>query len=261
MTTAGADSPAYRLRRCTTTSTRKRRSTYVPAILDPTYLRKVALFHDLALPQLAALNGLMRRNVLPAGARMLMTEQLDDTAYIIHTGVVKVVVEQADGTELILAILGPGDVIGTLTIGESLGGAPSVVPLEETSLFWIDRAAFERCLLTMPALSANLATVLARRVRIANERIEAMAGMDVRSRVVRHLLLLGREYGQPIENGTGNSVRIPLRWTQVDLARLIGASRVRVNHVLTDLRRRRLVENTGAHTLVLSDMAALERLR
>lgn len=213
------------------------------------------------LPQLGVLNGLMRRHVLPAGSRILMTEQLEDTAYIIQTGVVKVVVEQADGSELILAILGPGDVIWALTIGESPDGAHSVLPLDETNLFWVDRQAFERCLETMPLLNANLATVLARQVRLANDRIEALAGMDVRSRIVRHLLLIAREYGQPTEDDGPASVRIPLRLTQGDLARLVGASRVRVNHTMSELRRRRVVDLDKERYLRIPDLPALEKLR
>jgi CRP/FNR family cyclic AMP-dependent transcriptional regulator len=233
----------------------------VPAIPDPTNLRRVALFRDMALPQLAVLNGLMRRHLLPAGSRILMTEQLEDTAYVIQSGLVKIVVEQADGSELILAILGPGDVIGALTIGEAPDGAHSILPLDDTSLFWIDRHAFERCIQTMPELSANLAGVLARRVRLANDRIEALAGVDVRARIVRHLLLLAREYGEPIEDGTGTCVQIPLRLTQGDLARLVGASRVRVNHTLSELRRRQVVEMHGDHHLWIRDLNALEKLR
>lgn len=233
----------------------------MPAIADPTELRRVALFRDLPLTQLAVLNGLMRRHRLPAGARILMTDQLEDTAYVVQSGLVKVVVEQADGSELILAILGPGDVIGALTIGESPDGAHSILPLGDTTLFWIDRHALEKCLLTMPELSANLSGVLARRVRLGNDRIEALAGMDVRTRIVRHLLLLAREYGEVTEDETGQSVRIPLRLTQGDLARLVGASRVRVNHTLSELRRRQTLEMLGDHHLCIRDLAALEKLR
>ncbi|MDA2891252.1 Crp/Fnr family transcriptional regulator [Mycolicibacterium sp. BiH015] len=233
----------------------------MPAIADPTELRRVALFRGLSLSQLAVLNGLMRRHALPAGARVLMTDQLADTTYVVQSGLVKVVVEQADGGELILAILGASDVIGALTIGESPDGAHSVVPLEDTSLFWIDRHAFERCLQTMPELSANLSGMLARRVRLANDRIEAMAGIDVRTRIVRHLLLLGREYGEFPEGSPQGSVRIPLRLTQGDLARLVGASRVRVNHALSELRRREALETSGDHVLWIRDVSALEKLR
>jgi CRP/FNR family transcriptional regulator, cyclic AMP receptor protein len=232
----------------------------VPAIHDPTFLRRVDLFRDMSLSQLAVLNGLMRRHVLPPRTRLMLDDHLADTAYVIHKGLVKVVVDQEDGSELILAILGPGDVMGELTIGDCLGGARSIVSLDETSLFWLDRAAFERCLQTMPTLSANLSNILARRVRTANERIEALAGLDVRSRVVRHLLLLAREYGEAID-GDGEAVRIPLRLTQGDLGRLVGASRVRINHALTELRRREVVVDRGDHCLVIPDMAALQKLR
>lgn len=231
------------------------------AIPDPTNLRQVALFRDMGLSELAVLNGLMRRQVFPAGMRIVVTEQLEDTAYVIWTGVVKVVIEQADGTEVILAILGPGEVISALTIGDSSGDASSIVSLDETTLFWIDLDAFERCLQKMPALSRNLSTVLARRVRLANERIEALAGLDVRARIVRHLLLLAREYGQPMEEGPQGGVRIPLRLTQGDLAGLVGASRNSVNQALGELRRREIVQTHGDRCLLIHDQAALEKLR
>ena len=233
----------------------------MPAVPDPTSLRRIALFRGMALAELAVLNGLMRRHMLPAGARILMSDQLDDTAYVIQDGVVKVVVEQSEGSELMMAILGPGDVIGALTIGECPDGAHSILPMEDSTLLWIDRHAFERCIQTMPELSANLSGVLGRRVRLANDRIEAMAGIDVRTRIVRHLLLLAREYGESVDDADGDCVRIPLRFTQADLARLVGASRVRVNHALSELRRREVVEMDDGQKVRIRNMAALEKLR
>ena len=231
------------------------------AIPDPTQLRQVTLFRDMGLQELAVLNGLMRRQVFPAGIRIMMTDQLDDTAYVIWRGVVKLVVEQADGTEVILAILGPGEVISAPTIGECSGDACSIASLDETTLFWIDSDGLAGCLQRMPALSRNLSTVLARRVRLANERIEALAGLDVRGRIVRHLLLLAREYGQPTQEGGKGAVRIPLRLTQADLASLVGASRNAVNQALGELRRRQIVETHGDRCLLILDLPALEKLR
>jgi CRP/FNR family cyclic AMP-dependent transcriptional regulator len=221
----------------------------------------------MALPDLAILNRLMHRQMLSSGVRIVVAEQFEDTVYVIRTGRVKVYVEQADGSEVVLAILGPGDVIGALTFGEHPSDACSIVSLEETALFWIDREAFEQCVQTMPTLSANLATVLARRIRLANERIEALAGLDVRSRIVRHLLLLAREYGAAIggslmgNHSNGQAVQIPFRLTQGDLASLVGASRVRVNQALGDLRRRHLIATDCGPHLLIRDVEALAELR
>src|SRR3712207_2443777 len=152
----------------------------MPAIPDPTYLRQVPLFRGLELPDLAVLNGLMRRQVFPPGVRIVTAGQLDDTTYIVREGTVKVQVEQADGAEVIVAILGPGEVIDASSVGDRFGEGCSILSLEETTLFWIDREAFEHCLASMPTLTANLARLLARRLRLANERIEALEALDVR---------------------------------------------------------------------------------
>jgi CRP-like cAMP-binding protein len=233
----------------------------MPAISDPTNLRRITLFRGMTLSQLAVLNGLMRRQVLPAGARIVMTDQLTDTAYVIQNGIVRIVRAQSDGTELLLEFLGPGDVIAALTVGEAPDCAHSILPLDETHLLWIDRHAFERCIQTMPELSANLSGVMARRLQLANDRIEALAGLDVRARIVRHLLLLARQYGEFLDDPTPDCVRIPLRLTQGDWARMVGASRVSVNHTMADLRRRNVLETQGNHHLLIRDMAALQKLR
>ena len=84
----------------------------MPAINDPTFLRRIALFRDLALGDLAVLNGLMRRQELPAGVRLMSTDTHGDSAYVIRHGAVKVHVEQEDGRDVIVAILGPGEIVG-----------------------------------------------------------------------------------------------------------------------------------------------------
>ncbi len=248
----------------------------MPAIPDPTYLRQVPLFRGLELPDLAVLNGLMRRQVFPPGVRIVTAGQLDDTTYIVREGTVKVQVEQADGTEVIVSILGPGEVIDASSVGDRFGEGCSILSLEETTLFWIDREAFERCLARMPTLTTNLAGLLARRLRLANERIEALAALDVRGRIARHLLLLAREYGVPAQavgtNGTARNdvdrggacagaVRIPIRLTQVDLASQVGASRVRVNQAIGELRRRQVISMDHAHHVLVHDLDALDSLR
>ena len=233
----------------------------MPAIPDPTYLRQVPLFRGLELPDLAVLNGLMRRQVFPPGVRIVTASQLDDTAYIVRQGTVKVQVEQADGAEVIVAILGPGEVIDASSVGDRFGEGCSILSLEETTLFWIDREAFERCLASMPTLTGNLARLLARRLRLANERIEALAALDVRGRIARHLVLLAREYGESANGAADPTIRIPLRLTQADLASLVGASRVRVNQALGELRRRRVISVDTGHHVVIHDLAELDGLR
>jgi CRP/FNR family cyclic AMP-dependent transcriptional regulator len=77
---------------------------------------------------------------------------------------------------------------------------------------------------------------MSRRLRLANEQIQALAALDVYGRVARQLLAFAQVYGAPV---AGGDVVIPLRLTQTDLADLVGASRVRVNQVLVAFRESR----------------------
>jgi CRP/FNR family cyclic AMP-dependent transcriptional regulator len=227
----------------------------MPAINDPTFLRRIALFRDLELGDLAVLNGLMRRQELPAGARLMATETPGDSAYVIRHGAVKVQVEQEDGRDVIVAILGPGEIVGEMSVVDRETRPGSVVTLEDSVLFWIDREAFQNCLQTMPRLTLNLTEIMSRRIRIANERIKALATLDVYGRIAHHLLVLAHEYGEEVDDGT----RIQIRLTQGDLASLVGASRVRVNQALVLLRRRGAISADQHHHITVHDEAVLER--
>lgn len=227
----------------------------MPAIHDPTFLRRIALFRELELGDLAVLNGLMRRQEVPAGVRLMSGETPGDSAYVIRHGAVKVQVEQEDGREVIIAILGPGEIVGEMSMVDRELRSGSVVTLEACVLFWIDRDTFEQCLQRMPQLTLNLTEILSRRLRIANERIKALATLDVYGRIAHHLLVLADEYGEETDRG----VRIPIRLTQGDLASLVGASRVRANQALVLLKRRGAITTDQHHHITVHDRELLAR--
>ena len=228
----------------------------MPAIPDPTFLRRIAIFQDMDLGDLAVLNGLMRRQELPAGARLIASDTHGDSAYVIRHGAVKVHVEQEDGRDVIVAILGPGEIVGEMSVIDRETRSGSVVTLEDTVLFWIDREAFQTCLRTMPRLTLNLTEILSKRLRIANERIKALATLDVYGRIAHHLLVLAKEYGEHVDGGT----LIPIRLTQGDLASLVGSSRVRANQALVQLTRRGAITTDARHHVTVLKMELLERV-
>jgi CRP/FNR family cyclic AMP-dependent transcriptional regulator len=227
----------------------------MPAINDPTFLRRIALFRDLELGDLAVLNGLMRRQEVPAGARLMASDTHGDSAYVIRHGAVKVHIEDEEGRDVIVAILGPGEVVGEMSMIDRETRSGSVVTLENSVVFWIDREAFQKCLRTMPKLALNLNEILSRRLRIANERIKALATLDVYGRIANHLLVLADEYGEDVDTGTV----IPIRLTQGDLASLVGASRVRVNQALVQLKRRGAISTDQHHHITVHNADVLSR--
>jgi CRP/FNR family cyclic AMP-dependent transcriptional regulator len=223
---------------------------------DLAAIGELALFKGLDPADLTRLAGLLRWREVAAGVALMLEEQPGEAAYFIAEGTVRVYATQPDGSEVTLAILGPGDVVGEMSLLDSLGRSASAVTLERTGAYWMDRATFLECLRTTPGVALNLARLLARRLRLADARLRALASLDVEGRVAHTLLGLAREYGRP---ETGGAILIPLRLTQGDLAELVGASRVRVNQVVGALKRRRSIEVDRQSRITVRDPAALER--
>lgn len=217
-------------------------------------LAEVDLFSKLTPDELAGIAPLLRRHTYPTGVSIIDEEQPGDLVYILLGGTVRVQVEDAEGEPTILAILGPGDCVGEMSVVDRLTRSASVITREPVVLVWMDRAAFWDCLATIPTMTFNLASVLSRRLRLANATIEALATLDVNGRVARQILAFAREYGVPADGG---SLIIPIRLTQADLAGLVGASRVRVNQVLVGYKRRRYISVDRSHRIVVHNRDAL----
>ena len=226
------------------------------AVADPQDLAEVALFRNLPPTELATLNALLRQQVFAGGTAIMTEEQPGDVVYVILDGTVRVYVQDADGTQVILAILAPGEIVGEMSVVDSLGRSATVVSQEDCRLLWLDRGSFWERLRAVPTMAYNLAEILSRRLRLANARIESLATLDVYGRVARQVLAFAHEYGEP---APGGDTLIPLRLTQGDLAGLVGASRVRVNQVLVAYKRRRYLSTDRRHRITVHDAAALAR--
>lgn len=219
-------------------------------------LAEVPLFRGLTVEELQKLAERLHHKSAPAGAEIITVKRPGEMAYVILEGSVKINISQPDGSDVILAVLGAGEIVGEMSLADSLGRSASVVALEPTTLLMMDRDAFWASLREIPKMSYNLVNVLSRRLRLANLHAQSLVRLDVYGRVAGQLLALAREYGETVANG---DVLIPLRLTQSDLASMVGASRVRVNQALGFYKRRKCLSVNSERHIVLHDRAALER--
>jgi len=224
--------------------------------IDPTTLSSLILFRGLSPEQLEKLAPLPHTRTFPTGANVITAEDLGDGAYIILEGSVKVYVSHTDGGEIILAILGPGEIVGEMSVADSLGRSASVLTLEDSSFLWMDRRTFLWSMEEMPQVARNLVGILSRRLRLADTHTRSLAALDVHGRVAAQILAFAREYGEALPDG---GTLIPLRLTQTDLAGLVGASRVRVNQALGYFRKRGSISLDRDHRITVHDEEALAR--
>lgn len=228
----------------------------MPAVDDSRTLGKLELFQGLTPEQLTELNGLLRCSTVQAGTHFITADQPGEVVYVLIEGTVKIYVTQADGREVILAFLGPGDAVGEMSLVDSSGRSANVVATEPSRLLWMDRASFQSALRNLAPLANNLVRLLSHRLRFANEQIQALCTLDVPGRVARQILAMAERYGC---QQAGGEVRIPLRLTQSDLAELVGASRERVNQVIVDFKQRGYISVDPDHRIRVHDRQRLAR--
>jgi CRP/FNR family cyclic AMP-dependent transcriptional regulator len=226
------------------------------AVKDPTALGELELFQGLDSSELEELNRILRGSTVQAGTHFITAEQPGEVVYVLLEGTVKIYVTRSDGREVILAFLGRGDTVGEMSLADSAGRSANVVTTERSRLLWMDRATFQGCLRTMTPLANNLVRLLSRRLRFANEQVQALCTLDVPGRVARQILAMADRYGNP---EAGCEVRIPLRLTQSDLGEIVGASRERVNQVIVDFKQRGLISVDPGHRIHVHNRQALAR--
>ena len=133
---------------------------------------------------------------------------------VIERGLVRLSAVSADGREVVLGLLGPGDVLDECALlAEASTVTASVV--HEATVRRIDGETD----------APRIATALARRLRVTAGLLEEAMLHDVRTRLLRRL--------QDLAAGRPAGLRLPL--TQDELGRMIGASRETVNRALRDL--------------------------
>ena len=107
----------------------------------------------------------------PVGHLLLDIESAADKVFLIDKGKVRVNRTTKYGEETTLIMLGHGDVVGELAVLDGRFRSARVTCSQDTSVFSISKAGFEKVLKRDRAVSMNLLRELASRIRNANDNI------------------------------------------------------------------------------------------
>ena len=91
-----------------------------------------------------------------------------DGCYRVEEGLLKASVAAPNGGERILAILGPGSVVGELSMIDGAPRSASVTTLRDSKLCFISQADFDAIAKSSPEIYRHVMKVLARRLRDTN---------------------------------------------------------------------------------------------
>jgi CRP/FNR family cyclic AMP-dependent transcriptional regulator len=227
------------------------RKTPMPAIattVSTTVLKSVPLFASFPDEQLRTLVSVVTRRSAPRASVIMTAGDQIDSLYIVISGRLKVMMGDADGKEVILSLIGPGEFFGEMGLIDDSPRSASVVTIEPCELLSITKRDFKSCLAENFEMSMAVMRGLVRRLREADRKIGSLALLDVYGRVARLLLDMS-------EDVNGQRV-VTKRLPKQDIAKMIGASREMVSRVMKDLQLGGYIETRGS-TIVLRDTILL----
>ncbi|MFI0154179.1 Crp/Fnr family transcriptional regulator [Streptomyces lydicus] len=218
---------------------------------------------DDRVPYLARLAEDSRKALLGAGrelrypARTVVLRKGEPSSHVLLVldGWLKVTDDSQNGHEALLALRGPGDIVGESAALQGASRSAFVTALEPVRAVAVAAERFTAFLDEHPVAARRLMSVITDRLRAGDRKRLELAACGVKERLARLLLELAEWHGERVAEGI--LVRVPL--TQQELAGSVGASREAVTRLLRELRERGVV-TTRRRALVVVRPEVLRRI-
>jgi len=224
----------------------------MPSLLTAAALRTIPLFRQLSDDQAELLLRSQSAAEVAAGQVLLHEQDEGEGLVVILEGLAKVRSHSADGEEVVMALLGPGDLLGEMAVLTAGVRNADVVALTRLLTVKLRAGAYRQLLSQDGNLALELARLLAQRLTALNRRF-LLRGADATTRLLAALLELAL---------TASQDRDPLALipplAQRELAVMAGLSRETTSRTLSQLRQRGTVIDDPQGMRIV-DLSSLRR--
>lgn len=212
------------------------------------FLKEIPLFRELA----ADLDQVSLKTIqesLYRGDILFSQGDKAEGIYLIQWGSFKLTQYTEGGSENILRIAGPGDILGVTFFFQAAEHQASAIALEDSLISIFNGHQFEDLLSIYPEISLKIIQGLSKRLEEVTNQLSEVKILSVPQRLISLFLRLAKEYGESMDEGT----RIYIRLTQQEIANLIGASRVMVNQAISCLKEKGYLKQDQRHYILLKN--------
>ena len=221
--------------------------------LTPEDLGAMPLFSDLNEDQRILLLDRHRETTHQLDQVIVMEQDWGESLFLIKDGLAKVRTYTADGDEVIMSLLGPGDVFGEMSALDGASRSADVVALTPLHLIKMRAAPFASLLEREARFALALARLEAGRLRDLNQRF-ALQSADATTRLLDALAYLARKSSR----GQDLSIELP-PLAQKEIALLAGLARETASRTLSKLRTRGTIAESGGRLRIVDDQPLIKR--
>jgi CRP-like cAMP-binding protein len=216
------------------------------------FLRSSPVFATLPAREIEALRDLAREETYRARDYVFMEGDASHWLCVVRTGRVKIVRHSRTGKDVVLEILGPGEVFGGVAVIEKRPYPAAAQAIEPTVVVKLPREAIVALTERYPSVVRELALTIGRRLRAAHDSVKALAVDPVEARLAATLLRLAEREGARGPRG----LTLPFHLTRQSLADMTGTTVETAIRVVSRWLKDGLLRDEAGH-LVLTDVPAL----
>jgi len=180
--------------------------------------------------------------------------------FLVDTGRVKLSISSPSGQEMLIAVLGRGQIFGELEVIDRGSRAMDARAMEAAELYSFMSDVFWTMLENRPALARRLLELMARRLRRADQTSQDLVFFDAPTRLARRLLQLAEEHGEAAGSGQ-ESIKVTVRVTQEEMAQMIGVTRESANRLIASFSGRGWIEWNDGYPIILEPESLMRRAR
>jgi CRP-like cAMP-binding protein len=212
-----------------------------------------AFFRPMSTAELDEIIGLAVERRVARGATIFSKNDDGSSMMAVLAGRVRIGSVSLDGKEVMLNVIGPGEIFGEIALLDGKPRSADAVALADTTLMVLERRHFLPFLFRSEGMAERLIGVLCDRLRRTSLALEEIALFDLPARLARVLGKLAHDYGRKLPDEQG--VRIDLKLSQRDLANLVASTRETVNKQLRIWREDGTIALHEGHLVVLRPQA------
>jgi len=213
-----------------------------------------SLFGALRPDERAEVVALARVRTFNAGETVFAIGSPGDQMMALLSGTIRISVPSSGGKELLLAVIQPGEVFGELAVLDGKERSADAVAETACTVAILDRrnilSFFER----NPSAWPSPVKVLCQRLRHTNQVFAEVALLELPVRLAKAML---RVLNWEADSAAAEPAKI--RFSQRELANMLGGSRESVNKCLRNWQRTGVVRISGG-SIIISDRRALENI-
>lgn len=161
-----------------------------------------------------------------------------DSVYFLKRGYIKLGAYDEHGKEVILNMLQPGDIFGSLHRSGGDESSEFAQAMSDVAVCEINTTRFTEMLASRPDLSLQIIKTVGERVNRLERKLIALAFRDARTRVVEFLRDFASDYGRV----RGSEIHIENFLTHQDIGNLTATSRQLVSTTMNELKEQGLLD-------------------